>query len=277
MSSVKQNLARSGEIAHSDSARLDIEVLLAHVLGRPRTWLYTWPEYELSASEQAEFEALFARRAAGEPVAHLTGEREFWSLPLKVNASTLIPRPDTELLVETALELCPQASLTALDLGTGTGAIALALASERPGWRLVAAEKSREALALAEQNRSALGFDNVRLIESDWFAQVPPQPFDLIVSNPPYIDAADPHLNRGDVRFEPHSALVAEREGLADIETIATESAAYLAAGGWLIVEHGWQQAAQVRELFAAAGLQNIASRRDYAGWERITLGQKTR
>lgn len=275
MTTVKQNLARSAGLADSDTARLDTEILLGHVLGRPRTWLYTWPEYELSEAEQTEFDALFERRKNGEPVAHLTGTREFWSLPLKVDASTLIPRPETELLVETALELCPQETLRALDLGTGTGAIALALASEKPGWRIVAAEKSAEAVALAEKNRRALKLDKVQILQSDWFAQIPPQQFDLILSNPPYIDAADPHLEEGDVRFEPRSALVAAREGLVDIEWIAQKSIEYLQPGGWLIVEHGWQQAEAVRKIFAAAGLNNIESRKDYSGWERLTLGQK--
>ncbi|SHF00689.1 release factor glutamine methyltransferase [Microbulbifer donghaiensis] len=275
MSTVKQNLARSAELAGSDSARLDVEVLLGHVLGRPRTWLYTWPEYELTVAEQGQFDALLARRHSGEPVAHLTGEREFWSLPLKVDASTLIPRPETELLVETALELCPQQQLRALDLGTGTGAIALALASERPGWQIVAAERSADAARLAEENRRSLGFDNVQIVRSDWFAQIAPQVFELIVSNPPYIDAADPHLEQGDVRFEPRSALVADREGLADIEHIAVRSVEFLTAGGWLLVEHGWQQAAAVRDIFAAAGFHNVESREDFSGWERLTLGQK--
>lgn len=275
MTTVKQNLVRGTELADSDTARLDTEILLGHTLGRPRTWLYTWPEYQLTESEQQCFDELLKRRARGEPVAHLIGSREFWSLPLKVNPSTLIPRPETELLVETALELCPQETLHALDLGTGTGAIALALASEKPGWRIVAAEKSAEAMALAEENRRALGFDNVQILQSDWFAQIAPQQFDLIASNPPYIDAADPHLGEGDVRFEPRSALVAGREGLADIELIARQGIGYLSPGGWLIVEHGWQQATAVREIFAAAGLRNIESRRDYSGWERITLGSR--
>ncbi|WP_323845128.1 peptide chain release factor N(5)-glutamine methyltransferase [Microbulbifer magnicolonia] len=275
MTSVKQNLTRSTELTESDSARLDTEILLGHILGRQRTWLYTWPEYELTEIEQRQFDELLARRKSGEPVAHLTGEREFWSLPLRVNASTLIPRPETELLVETALQLFPQQQARALDLGTGTGAIALALAAEKPGWRIVAAEKSADAVALAEGNRSRLGFDNVEIVQSDWFENIAPQQFDLIVSNPPYIDAADPHLAQGDVRFEPRSALVAEREGLADIEHIARDAIEYLRPGAWLMVEHGWQQAAAVRHIFAAAGLRNIESRRDYADWERLTLGQK--
>ena len=275
MSSVRDNLRRTAELPESDSARLDLEVLLGHVLQKPRTWLYTWPEHELSGSAQQQFDSLLERRAGGEPVAHLVGEREFWSLPLKVDASTLIPRPETELLVEVALELCPQERSQVLDLGTGTGAIALALASERPGWQIVAAERSPQAVALAEQNREMLGFGNVEIIQSDWFAQVPPQEFDLIVSNPPYIDAADPHLSQGDVRFEPRSALVAKRSGLADIEQIAREALAYLAPEGWLVVEHGWQQAEPVREIFTRAGLRQVSSRNDYAGRQRLTIGRR--
>ncbi|MFA0790726.1 peptide chain release factor N(5)-glutamine methyltransferase [Microbulbifer echini] len=275
MSSVKDNVARNVELTGSESARLDTEVLLGHILGRERTWLYTWPEYELSAAEQEAFDALLMRRKNGEPVAHLTGEREFWSLSLKVAPSTLIPRPDTELLVETALALCPQRALRALDLGTGTGAIALALASEQPGWQIVAVEKSPAALALAEENRLHLGFANVQVLASDWFSQLPSQRFSLIVSNPPYIDAADPHLAQGDVRFEPRSALVAQRQGLADIAKIALEADEFLEEGGWLLVEHGWQQAEAVREIFNAAGYRAVESRRDYSGWERITLGRK--
>ncbi|MCO1333767.1 peptide chain release factor N(5)-glutamine methyltransferase [Microbulbifer sp. OS29] len=275
MTSVKENIARCAEITASDSARLDTELLLGSVLGRERTWLYTWPEYELTAVEQQRFEQLLQRRQAGEPVAHLIGEREFWSLPLKVDPSTLIPRPDTELLVETALEFFPQQRLRVLDLGTGSGAIALALASEKPAWQIIAAEKSPAALALAEENRRRLALKNVEMIQSDWFSSLEQQPFSLIVSNPPYIDASDPHLGQGDVRFEPLSALVAERQGLADIEHIAAVAGDYLEEDGWLMVEHGWQQADRVREIFTAVGFKGVASRRDYSGWERITLGQK--
>ena len=273
MASVKENLQRAVELKESDSPRLDLEVLLCHLLGKSRAWLYTWPEHELDAEQQAAFDRLIERRIAGEPVAHLTGNREFWSLPLKVNRSTLIPRPDTEVLVETILELCPQEALRALDLGTGTGAIALALASEKPQWQLLAVDKMPAAVALAEENRQQLGLTNVQVTQSDWFAGVPAQTFDVIVSNPPYIDAKDPHLREGDVRFEPLSALVADDQGLADIREIARQARGFLAPGGMLLVEHGWQQARAVQKIFADAGYRDITTRLDYAGRERLTLG----
>ena len=273
MASVKENLLRAAELTESDSPRLDLEVLLCHLLGKSRAWLYTWPEHELEPEQQAAFDRLFERRIAGEPVAHLTGNREFWSLPLKVNRSTLIPRPDTEVLVEAVLELRPQESLRALDLGTGTGAIALALATEKPHWQLLAVDKMPAAVALAEENRQQLGLANVQVRQSDWFDGVPPQHFDVIVSNPPYIDAQDPHLREGDVRFEPRSALVADEQGLADIRQIAAQARSYLAADGLLLVEHGWQQAKAVRKIFAEAGYRDVATRLDYAGRERLTLG----
>ncbi|MEW5248129.1 peptide chain release factor N(5)-glutamine methyltransferase [Microbulbifer discodermiae] len=275
MGSVRDNLRRTAELPQSDSARLDLEVLLGHILGRGRSWLYAWPEYLLSDREQDGFDSLLRRRAGGEPVAYLTGRREFWSLPLEVNASTLIPRPETELLVEVALELSPQAQCRALDLGTGSGAIALALAHERPGWQILAVDKSASAVAMAERNRDALGCGNLVLVQSDWFARVPPETFDLIVSNPPYIDAADPHLRRGDLRFEPRSALIAPRRGLADIESIAAGAPEFLAPDGWLVVEHGWQQAPAVRDIFTRAGLGEVSSRRDYGGRERLTIGRR--
>ncbi|MFV8782298.1 peptide chain release factor N(5)-glutamine methyltransferase [Microbulbifer sp. SA54] len=274
MASVKENLLRAVELTESDSPRLDLEVLLCHVLGKTRAWLYTWPEHELDDQSQQVLDRLIQRRIAGEPVAHLTGFREFWSLPLKVNRSTLIPRPDTEVLVETVLELCPQEALQVLDLGTGTGAIALALASERPLWQILAVDKMPAAVALAEENRSALGLANVRVLQSDWFASVPAQRFAVIVSNPPYIDARDPHLREGDVRFEPHSALVAEEQGLSDIRLIARRAPEFLEPGGLLAVEHGWQQAEAVRRIFSEAGYRDVESRLDYAGNERLTLAR---
>ena len=275
MATVKENLQRAAELSESDSPRLDLEVLLCHLLGKSRAWLYTWPEHSLEEAEQAKFDALLKRRVAGEPVAHLTGSREFWSLPLKVNRSTLIPRPDTEVLVETVLELCPQVEAKALDLGTGTGAIALALASEKKRWQITAVDTMPAAVTLAEENRQLLGFGNVEVLQSDWFSALDGMLFDVIVSNPPYIDTQDPHLREGDVRFEPLSALVAEDHGLADIRKIATDSCAYLTENGLLAVEHGWEQGKAVRKVFTELGYRDVETRLDYGGRERITLARK--
>ncbi len=260
----------------SDTPGLDVSLLLCHVLERPKSYLYTWPERQLSGDQQAHFDALLARRCQGEPVAHLLGQREFWSLPLQVSADTLIPRPDSECLVEAALSLYSNSDAgRALDLGTGSGALALALASEWPLWQWWALDKSPAAVALAERNRRTLGLANVRVLVSDWFAALPARrQFQLIVSNPPYIDAADPHLQQGDVRFEPASALVAAENGLADLQCIIAAAPDYLCAGGYLVVEHGYQQAAAVRELFAAAGFCPARSLRDYGGNERLSLAR---
>lgn len=264
----------AGELeAVSPSARLDAEVLLAHCLGQSRTWLYTWSDRALSASQCAAFAALLARRRQGEPVAYITGVREFWSLPLEVGPATLIPRPDTERLVELVLELPLPAAARVLDLGTGTGAIALALASERPGWQVLAVDLAPAAVALAERNRARLGCRNVTVQQSDWFDAVTATDVDVIVSNPPYIDATDPHLLQGDVRFEPRSALVAGAAGLADIRLIATQGLRHLRAGGWLLVEHGYQQGEAVRGIFRAAGFGQVCTRRDCGGNERVTMG----
>lgn len=260
------------DAAHA-TPQLDAEVILTHVLACSRTFLHTWPEKELEAAQLAAAEHLLQQRLSGVPVAHLLGEREFWSLTLKVNASTLIPRPDTECLVERALQLPLPAQARVLDLGTGTGAIALALKSERPNWQVMAVDKSAAAVTLAQDNAQTLGLD-VAIRESDWFSQVGPQRFDLIVSNPPYIDAADPHLQQGDVRFEPHSALVADAEGFADLQAIMNAAPDYLNAGGWLLLEHGWQQAEQCRKALQAAGFTQVQSARDYANLERMSLGQ---
>ncbi|WP_231758031.1 peptide chain release factor N(5)-glutamine methyltransferase [Microbulbifer elongatus] len=274
MATVKENLQRAAELAESDSPRLDLEVLLCHLLGKSRAWLYTWPEHQLDPEQQSRFDALVKRRIAGEPVAHLTGSREFWSLPLKVNRSTLIPRPDTEVLVEVVLERCPQTEANVLDLGTGTGAIALALASEKKRWAITAVDTMPAAVALAEENRQRLGFSNVQVLQSDWFSALAQQQFDVIVSNPPYIDTQDPHLREGDVRFEPLSALVADDHGLSDIRKIANDARRHLAPGGLLAVEHGWEQGTAVRQIFAAAGYTEVETRVDYAGRDRITLAR---
>ncbi|PAV46874.1 protein-(glutamine-N5) methyltransferase, release factor-specific [Pseudomonas sp. HAR-UPW-AIA-41] len=266
-------LLAAADLPDSPSARLDAELLLAHVLGKPRSYLRTWPEHEPSAEQVAAFQALLARRRQGEPVAYLLGRQGFWSLQLIVAPHTLIPRPDTELLVETALQLLPAAPLTALDLGTGTGAIALALASERPAWRLTGVDRIDEAVALAERNRAALQLDNASFQPSHWFSALGGQRFALIVSNPPYIRSDDQHLSQGDVRFEPASALVAGRDGLTDLREIIAQAPDHLEHGGWLLLEHGYDQAAAVRELLLARGFAQVESRRDLGGHERISLG----
>lgn len=257
-----------------DSPRRDAEILLGHVTGKSRTFILAFGETQLAADELTRLEDLLARRVRGEPVAHLTGVREFWSLPLLVSAATLIPRPDTECLVEQALARLPAGPCRILEPGTGTGAIALSLASERPDCEIVALDLIPDAVALARRNAENLGVRNVTIMQSNWFAALGAQHFDLIVSNPPYIDAADPHLAEGDVRFEPRSALVAAENGLADLRLLVEEGRAYLRSGGWLLLEHGWQQGAAVRALFDAAGYTQVETCRDYGGNERLTAGQ---
>ena len=257
----------------SDSPRLDLEVLLCHVLDKPRSYLFTWPEKILDQQSTRQFNDLLKRRADGEPIAYLTGEKEFWSLSLEVNATTLIPRPDTEALVETALNVINKPDALVLDLGTGTGAIALALASERPGWQIIAVDTVPEAVALAEKNRQRLGLNNVSVMRSNWFENIALQKFDLIVTNPPYIDADDHHLKEGDVRFEPGSALVSGDEGLADIKLIICGAKNYLSDGGCLLIEHGYQQAEAVRNLLSDEGYAQVSTLRDLGGNERLSLG----
>ena len=256
--------------ATSESPAADIELLLCHVLECNRTFLFTRRDHPLTATQQAMFEQLLQRRIQGEPVAHLTGSRGFWTFDLEVNASTLIPRPDTECLVEKALELMPASAARVLDLGTGTGAIALALASERPAWQLLAVDCVADAVMLAEKNRQRIGLTNVTVLKGRWFEPVTGR-FNLIVSNPPYIDPQDPHLRQGDVRFEPLSALIAEDSGLADIRHIATEARGYLSDGGVLLFEHGYDQADAVQQLLGELHYSQIASARDYGGNDRIT------
>ncbi|QXB22385.1 peptide chain release factor N(5)-glutamine methyltransferase [Lelliottia amnigena] len=263
-----------GELSESESPRRDAEILLEHVTGKARTFILAFGETALTADQHAQLSALLSRRKAGEPVAHLTGEREFWSLPLYVSAATLIPRPDTECLVEHALARLPATACRILDLGTGTGAIALALASERPDCQVTAVDVMPDAVALALRNVARLGFNNVKIQQSSWFDALVGHQFDMIVSNPPYIDECDPHLSQGDVRFEPLTALVAAEEGLADIAHIVTVSRQYLTAGGWLLIEHGWTQAEAVHALFTQAGYERVETCQDYGGNDRLTLGK---
>lgn len=261
----------------SETPRLDAELLLAHVLKKDRVFLFTWPEHELSQAQLESFERAIARREAGEPVAHILGLREFWSLSLQVNNSTLIPRPDTELLVEAALQKLSPSPQRILDLGTGTGAIALALASERPDCEVVAVDKFPAAVQLAEANRAHLQLGNVTVLQSDWLASVTPVDFDLIVSNPPYIDEADEHLGQGDVRFEPKSALVAADNGLADIRAIVADTARLNQRPFWLLLEHGWKQAEAVREILSSVGFVDVETQQDLAGVDRVTGGYWSR
>ncbi|ERP96337.1 N5-glutamine S-adenosyl-L-methionine-dependent methyltransferase [Marinobacter sp. ES-1] len=257
-----------------DSPRLDAELLLSHVTGLGRTSFRAWPEREVPAEKAERFMALVAQRAGGQPVAYLLGEQEFWSLPLKVSSSTLIPRPDTECVVEAALSLELPANARVLDLGTGTGAIALALASEQPGWQIMASDRVEEAVALARDNSQQLGLP-ITVVQSHWFDQIPAGTFDLLISNPPYIPASDHHLNEGDVRFEPESALVAGADGLDDIRLLVTEGLGWLNPNGWMLLEHGYDQGNAVRDLFAAAGWRSIETRKDYGGNDRMTLARK--
>jgi len=272
MATVRE-LLRDAMSLPGESPRRDAEVLLGHCLGKPRSWLFTWPESPVDDTALQQFNALLQRRARGEPVAHLTGFREFWSLELEVDASTLIPRPDTETLVAWALGLAVPADAAVLDLGTGTGAIALALACERPGWRVTAIDASAAAVTLAQRNARRNRCEQVRLLQSDWFAALRGERFGLVVANPPYVAGDDPHLGLGDLRFEPASALVADEQGLADLRRIIAAAPDHLAPGGWLLLEHGFEQAPAVRELLAARGFRSIETRRDLAGQERISGG----
>ncbi|NGN99547.1 peptide chain release factor N(5)-glutamine methyltransferase [Grimontia sp. S25] len=258
----------------SPSPRIDASVLLCHVLDKPSSYLYTWSDKALSDEEETVFNALLERRKVGEPVAYIIGYRDFWSLRLNVEPSTLIPRPDTERLVELALERLPQGEGSVLDLGTGTGAIALAIASERKDMAVTGVDLRDEAVALAERNKVENGITNAQFMQSSWFGNVPEHRFSMIVSNPPYIDPEDPHLSQGDVRFEPKSALIADEHGLADIRVICQQSPEYLTDNGWLLIEHGYDQGEAVRAIFSEAGFSDVETQHDYAGLDRVTLGR---
>ena len=262
------------QLQESESPRRDAEILLGFVSGKARTFILAFGETDLSTEQQQQLSVLLGRRVQGEPIAHLVGEREFWSLPLRVSPVTLIPRPDTECLVEQALARMPATPCSVLDLGTGTGAIALAIASERPDCDVTALDLIQDAVELARDNARRLGITNVEILQSNWFGALNTQRFTVIVSNPPYIDEQDPHLSQGDVRFEPRSALVADNHGLADLRILVETSRNFLESGGWLLLEHGWQQAAQVRELFTHAGYTEIQSCQDYGGNDRLTVGR---
>jgi len=289
------------------SARIEVQCLLQHVLGVTRAYLLAHPERCLNDAEQVQYDELLQRRLQGEPVAYLLGEREFFGLRFKVTPATLIPRPDTELLVELALQRCervaapppgthrpppcgeipqkhpsPQPSppcgrggkFRVLDMGTGSGAIALAIAHSRPEAEILACDASAAALDVARENALHLGIANVLFVQSDWFSALGAQHFDLIVSNPPYISAGDPHLQQGDLRFEPASALASGNDGLNDIRRIVAGAVVHLNSGGWLLLEHGYDQAERVRELLRQTGFGDVFSACDLAGIERVSGGR---
>jgi|TARA_B110000483_G_scaffold120384_1_gene145334 release factor glutamine methyltransferase len=268
-----QELLRSGSDLPTDSARRDTEILLCHCLGKSRAWLYTWPEKGVARDCARDFEKLLAQRREGVPVAYLTGEREFWSLQLAVSDATLIPRPETETLVSWALELALPNAASVLDLGTGSGAIALALASERPHWHVTALDVSEEALQVARGNAVRTRLTSVHFVQSDWYQAVTGQRFNALLANPPYIDGDDPHLALGDVRFEPRSALVSSDSGLEDLGRLVTGAPDQLLDGGWLLLEHGFEQANAVRVMLHDAGFSQVSTRRDMSGQQRITGG----
>jgi release factor glutamine methyltransferase len=275
---IKQSTQR---LEHSsDSAKLDVELLLAHSLNKDRTYLFTWHDKIVAEENVTVFNALLARRLSGEPIAYILGQQEFWDLKLHTAQHTLIPRADTETLIEWVLELADQLPESAhvIDLGTGTGAIALALANEFPHWQVQGVDLVPEAVALAKSNAILNSLERVQFFQSRWFDQVAiggnHDSFDLIVSNPPYIDPLDEHLSQGDVRFEPKSALVADNKGLADLELIAQQSREYLVKGGWLLMEHGYDQQQAVQDILTDLGYQQVATRIDLGGNPRITGGQ---
>lgn len=262
----------------SESARLDTELLLCHVLDCDRSYLRTWPERQLSPQHATRFQSLLQKRVEGFPIAYIVGYRDFWDLKLKVSKHTLIPRADTEVLVETALSLALPQNARVVDLGTGTGAIALALANERPNWSVFGLDRFEEVVALARENAELNDLSRVKFLTSDWFSTFSEEQtqgrFDLIVSNPPYIDKDDEHLVQGDVRFEPSSALVADNQGLADIELIAAQSLSFLNDNAWLVFEHGYDQGESVRDILGKHGFIDIQTQKDYGGNDRVSFGR---
>jgi len=268
-------LLKEARLPDSPSERLDAELLLAAALGKPRSFLRTWPERIVTREAKDLYSTFIERRRDGEPIAYILGHQGFWSLDLEVSPDTLIPRPDTELLVETALALTGTEHRRVLDLGTGTGAIALALAHERAQWQVIGVDRVDGAVVLAERNRARLGISNASFQQSHWFAALSAERFDVIVSNPPYIPHNDPHLDEGDVRYEPASALVAGDDGLDDIRLIVQQAPEHLLPSGWLLLEHGFDQAPAVRSLLTEQGFISVESHRDLGGHERVTLGQR--
>jgi release factor glutamine methyltransferase len=261
----------------SPSPVVDASTLLCHVLGCSPSHLIAWPEKELSQQQAVQFSDILQQRKAGTPVAYITGEREFWSLPLKVTRDVLIPRPETETLVEFVLErFSDKTALSVADLGTGSGAIACALAVERPRWNITATDASSKALRIAQLNASAHKLENIHFLQGQWFEPLATLNFDLIISNPPYVAIDDPHLVEGDIRFEPEAALISGEQGMDAIALLARQAGNYLRTSGWLIVEHGYDQQQVVYNCFKHGGYEDIVQLSDLAGQPRVTAGRYT-
>ena len=274
--SIAALLAQAAARLGTDAARLEAEILLAACLDKPRSHMFAWPERQVEARRRERFAALIERRASGEPIAYLLGQREFWSLSLTVTPQTLIPRPETEVLVALALERMPvDRALRVADLGTGTGAIALAIARERPRSEVIATDISPAALAVAQGNAARLGLCNVRFARASWCRAFAPAAFDFILSNPPYVAEADPHLGEGDLRFEPRTALAAGPEGMDALCRIAPGAHPLLRRGGWLMVEHGHDQGEKMMKLMKTQGFREVSDHRDAAGHNRVAIGRR--
>jgi len=276
--SIRESLqqAKQSLVSRVDMPALEAEILLAHVLGQSRAYLYAWPDRQLTVQEAEVYHACLARRIQGEPVAYIIGIKEFWSMPFIVTPDTLIPRADTEILVETILDrFSDQQPITLVDLGTGSGAIAIAIAHERPHWQVHASDSDANTLAVAKANAHALGVSPISFHLGDWLSAVPALTFNIIVSNPPYISEHEWMSVKDDLACEPRSALVAGKNGLADIEAVMAAAPHYLKPGGTLFFEHGYQQAEEVRRLFAYYEYIHIETVRDLAFHERVTLGTR--
>ena len=270
---IKTVLKSAATLLNNEEATLEAQLFLEHVLNVNRAWLITHQDDVLTDNQQGTYQALLQRRLSGEPLAYILGKREFYGLDLAVTPDTLIPRPDTETLVEAALEkISVIESCNILDLGTGTGAIALAIAKHRPQANVVAVDCSQGALQIAQQNADNLGIANTSFTHSDWFSALKGQKFDVVVSNPPYIETSDPHLAA--LAFEPISALTSGADGLDDIRKITQNALVYLKPQGWLMLEHGYNQAEKVQGLFAENGLTDIKSIKDLGGNNRVAIGK---